>query len=121
VTFSAAANPGSARSGTLTIAGETFTVSQAAAPPPACTYALSSTSTTVPFTGGNGTVGVSAGSGCNWTARSNDGWIDLTSGTNGSGNGSVAFTVRNHNGRGNRNGTITIAGLTFTVRQTGRP
>ena len=35
VTFSVAANPGDARSGTLTIAGQTFTVTQAAAPAPA--------------------------------------------------------------------------------------
>ncbi len=43
VTFAAAANAGAARSGTISIANQTFTVSQAAGstPPGSCTYSLS--------------------------------------------------------------------------------
>ena len=43
VAFSVAANPGSVRAGTVTVAGQTFTVTQAAAAI-ACTYAISPTS-----------------------------------------------------------------------------
>ncbi len=47
VTFSVTANSGAARTGTLTIAGRAFTVSQAAsgspAPPAACSYSISPT------------------------------------------------------------------------------
>jgi hypothetical protein len=68
-----------------------------------------------------GTVDVSAGPGCAWTARSNDGWITLTSGTSGNGAGVVAFSVGDHNGNGARTGTATIAGHMFTITQQGRP
>jgi hypothetical protein len=62
---------------------------------------------------------VSAGRGCAWTARSNDDFITVTSGASGNGNGGVAFDVKK-NGKGNRTGTLTIAGHTFTVRQRGK-
>ena len=61
-------------------------------------------------------VAVSTAVGCSWTARSNDGWITLVSGSSGSGAGSVTFTVAANSGAP-RNGTLTIAGQTFTVGQ----
>ena len=51
-----------------------------------------------------------------WTAASNDPWIAVTSGASGSGNGNVNFTIGANTGPA-RNGTLTIAGLTFTVNQ----
>jgi hypothetical protein len=59
---------------------------------------------------------VTATAGCSWTAVSNDGWIEVTAGANGTGNGSVAFKV-SKNGGNERTGTLTIAGQTFTVTQ----
>ena len=50
-----------ARTGTVTIAGQTFTVNQAAAP---CTYTLSPGSLAVAAGGTSGSVGVAAGAGC---------------------------------------------------------
>ena len=114
VGFSVAANTGGARSGTLTIAGQAFTVTQAAAA--SCIYSISPTSAAIAATGGTGTVAVSTGNGCTWTARSNAGWVGVSSGANGSGNGSVGFGVEANTG-GARSGTLTIAGQTFTVTQ----
>lgn len=123
VAFTASANTGAARTGALTIAGRQFTVTQAGASttptpppptPPSCTYSISPGSQNVPATGGAGTVNVSAGSGCAWTAASNASWI--TSSGTGSGNGSVAFAVAPNTG-GSRTGTVTIATQTFTVTQ----
>lgn len=123
VTYSATANTGDARTGTLTIAGQTMTVTQAAAPPPPpppCSDSISPTSQTVDYTGGNGTVAITAGSGCAWTATSNASWITITQGASGTGNGSVSFTVASNSG-GARSGTLTIAGQTFTVNQAAAP
>jgi hypothetical protein len=114
VSFSVAANSGIERSGTITIAGQTFTVNQAGG----CVYALSVTSTNVPATGGTGSVSVTSGAGCTWTAVSNVPWITITSGSNGSGNGTVSFSVAANSGA-SRSGTLTIAGQTFTLTQAG--
>ena len=59
---------------------------------------------------------VTATAGCNWSAVSNDAWIHVTSGGTGTGNGTVNYTVDANTGAA-RNGTITIAGQTFTVNQ----
>jgi hypothetical protein len=114
VAFTVAANPGPARTGTIAIAGQTFAVNQAAAP--ACTYSLNPTSASIAALGGTGNVAISAGAGCDWTASSNAGWITVTSGSSGTGNGSVAFAVA-PNISAARSATVTIAGQTFTVDQ----
>ena len=70
VGFSAAANPtAQTRSGTLTVAGQTFTVNQAAAP---CSYTISPTSQSVARDGGTGSTTVTAPAGCAWTGVSNN-------------------------------------------------
>ena len=118
VGFSVAANTGAQRVGTLTIAGHTFTVTQAAAPV-TCSYSINPTSDSVLLLGGPGRpVAVTAGAGCNWTATSNVPWITVTSGASGSGNGTVEYVVSLLL-LGSRTGTLTIAGQTFTVTQSG--
>ncbi len=115
VTFTVAANSGSARTGTLTIAGKAFTVSQAAGM--TCSYGISPTSQTITALGGVGQqISVSTSGGCPWTASRNDSWITITSGATGTGSGQVGFNVAANLG-GQRIGTLTIAGQTFTVTQ----
>jgi hypothetical protein len=108
-----APNAGPARTGALTIAGQTFTVSQAA---PTCSYGIAPQGQSVGAGGGPGTVAVTAGSSCPWTAAAVDNWITVTSGSSGTGNGTVAYTVAPNPGA-SRSGTMTIAGQTFTVTQ----
>jgi len=117
VGLSIAANTGAARSGTVTIAGQTFTVNQAAFVAP-CTYSINPTSQTVPALGGTGTVTVTTTSACAWTASSNAPWLTITSGAGGTGNGTVGFGAA-ANVAGSRTGTLTIAGQAFTVTQAG--
>ena len=51
-------------------------------------------------------------------AESNASWITVTGGASGSGDGTVSYSVAAYTGRPkNRNGTITIAGQTFNVKQ----
>lgn len=116
VALTIAANPtvGVARTGTLTIAGKTFTVSQAAVP---CTYAIAPTGQNIAGEGGPGTTNVTAASTCAWTAVPNVPWITIVSGGSGSGNGAVVFTIAPNPGPGARTGTLTIAGQTYTVTQ----
>jgi len=110
--FSVTANVSPARTGTLTIAGHTFTVSQSSG----CNYSIDPWGATVGSTGGAGSVAVTSGAGCPWTAVSNDAWIQVTSGSSGSGAGSVGYSVE-ANVSPARTGSITIAGQTFVVNQ----
>ena len=117
VSFSAQANTSaSGRQGTLTVAGQTFTVNQAGQ---SCNYSISPQSQNFSASGGLGTVNVTTDSGCNWTATSNVSWLTVNSGATGTGNGAVGFGVQPHSATTQRQGTITIAGQTFTVTQNG--
>jgi photosystem II stability/assembly factor-like uncharacterized protein len=102
VGYTVAPNTGAARTGTLTVAGQTFTVTQSAG----CTYNVSPAGPQV-FTaaGGQGTLNMSAGSGCVWTAGSLAPWITITAGATGTGNGVINFTVAPNTGDA-RNGQI---------------
>ncbi len=113
VQYSVAANGSSARSGTLTIDGQTFTVNQASG----CSISLNPTSVNAPDDGiKNGTVNVSAGAACSWTATSNASWLHIMGSGNGSGNGNVKYNVDDNAGPA-RSGTLSIGGQTFTVNQ----
>ncbi len=116
VYYSVAANTNSTEQvGTMTIAGQTFTVNQAGAK--ACGYTLSTTRINLPAAGGSGSVGITASDSCSWTAASNNGFITITSGSSGSGNGTVEYTVAPNTSSIGLTGTVTIAGQTFTVTQ----
>ncbi len=116
VSYTVFSNSGAARSGTLTIGGQTFTVNQAAP----CTFSIAPTNQYFVAGGGGGSVTVMASaSNCAWTAVSNDVWIMIDSGSNGTGNGSVNFTVMPNLDATIRTGSMTIAGQTFTVTQAG--
>jgi Putative binding domain, N-terminal/Viral BACON domain len=110
-----AANVGGERTGTVTIAGRTHTIRQAAAPVP-CSYSLNSSSASVPATASSISVGVTTQPGCAWTAASQASWITVRSGSSGTGSGMVHLDVAPNSGA-ERTGSVTIAGATFTVRQ----
>jgi plastocyanin len=84
-----------------------------------CTYTLSAASAPATAGGTAGTVGVTAGAGCAWTAVSNSSFITVTVGASGTGNGSVSYAVAANPSTSPRTGTITIAGQTFTITQAG--
>lgn len=70
-------------------------------------------------TGGSGSVAATAQGGCTWTATSNAGFITITSGSSGAGNGTVNFSVAANASQNARTGTLTIGAQTFTVTQSG--
>ncbi len=86
---------------------------------PVCTFALSATNADASASGGSAAVGVIASNGCDWTAVSNDGFITITSGSSGSGNGTVHYSVAANSSTNPVTGTMTIADQTFTITEAG--
>ena len=115
VAYSIAPNPGAARTATLIIGAAIFAVEQGAAP---CVYAVSPARMTFPGAGGGGSFTVIAShGGCPWSAVTNaPGWLTITAGESGSGEGVVQFTVADNPGE-RRVGTISAGGRSFTVTQ----
>lgn len=114
ITYAVAANlSANPRSGTMTIAGNTFTVYQSGV---TCAGLISPASAMFTSSGGSDMVTVPAPMGCGWTAVSNDSWIIVTSGSPGSGNGTVQYSVQPNSGQP-RQGSITIASQLFIVTQ----
>ncbi|MGD1020079.1 MAG: choice-of-anchor tandem repeat GloVer-containing protein [Verrucomicrobiia bacterium] len=105
--------------GTMTIAGQTFTVTQSATSTVGnCTFTVSATTVKLAAKGGSKNVSVKVqGTSCEWTAVSNDPFITITSGNSGAANGKVNYTVSGNTNASLRTGTMTIAGQTVTVKQ----
>ncbi|MEO7651468.1 MAG: nidogen-like domain-containing protein, partial [Bryobacteraceae bacterium] len=85
-----------------------------------CSFSLNPTGATSPAAAGGSSVAVTATPvSCAWTAVANVAWIHITGGASGTGNGTVNYTVDANPSANPRNGTMTIAGQTFTVSQSG--
>lgn len=114
VTIAVTANTStSSRSGTLTVAGQSIAVTQAGA----CNYSVSPTSHTIAANGGSVSFTVTAGSGCEWTASESIAWLSLTSGTSGSGNGTVTFLAEPNTTNQKRTATVSVAGQLVSIAQ----
>ena len=119
VAYSLAANPAAAvRTGRITVAGQTFTITQAGTAP-VCNFVLNPTNGNLPPTASAGnTFAVTVAAGCAWTAATVDNWITITGGSPGNGNGTVTFSVTaNPSTTDARVGTITVGGRVFMVVQ----
>jgi hypothetical protein len=88
-------------------------------PGPICSYAITPSSQPANSSGGAGTVNVSSQSGCTWAAVSNVSWVVITSNGGGTGSGLVNYSVSANSSTSSRTGTLTVAGKTFTVTQSG--
>lgn len=118
VSYAATANTAAPRSGTLTVANATVSVSQSAPPPVTATFSMTPGSADYNAAGGGGTVAVASNvATAAWTAVSNASWISITKGAAGKGSDTVAYTVAANSAKTSRTGTMTIAGLTFKVNQ----
>lgn len=67
--------------------------------------------------GGAGTIEVTAPAGTFWNATESLSWVTLDSGTPGTNNGTVTYTVALYAGETARTGTVTVAGQPFTIIQ----
>jgi len=85
---------------------------------PDISYALGSSSALVGSAAGSGAVLLSANG--PWTASSNASWLQIAPGsTNGVGSALVQFSYGVNSNPDGQTGTLTIAGLTFTLTQAG--
>jgi uncharacterized protein (TIGR03437 family) len=107
----------------VTVGGQTASAAQTVArcasgggPAPACGFGVPSASS-VPGSGGTGTIQVTTAATCSWTASSNASWITLTAGASGTGSGTVGYRAAANPGTTPRTGTLTVAGVTHTVTQ----
>ncbi len=117
-TYTAAAYAfASPRQGVVTVNAAPFTLTQAGV---TASYSLVATSANAAAGGGTGTVGVIATpSDAPWTATTNAPFLTITSGPSGAGSGTVGYSVGSNTTGHSRQGTLTIAGMTFTVTQVG--
>lgn len=118
VKIAVAANPNvQTRTGTLTVAGQTVSVTQAGRP---CVFTL--TPLTQSFTGaaGAGEVQVDTQDGCAWTAASSESFVSIVSGQSGSGAGTVKYSIAANPGVVKRNARLTIGGQSVEISQAGQ-
>jgi hypothetical protein len=119
VVYSVAANATTdARTASVTIGGQSHSVTQQGRAATVCNYDISPNSATWGNDGGRRTFAVSATEGCPWSAVSGASWVVIDAGQ-GSGNGTVSYTVASNTQIGDRSTTIVVAGRTFTIRQAG--
>jgi hypothetical protein len=121
VQYSAAANTDStARTGSLTVAGQTYTVTQGGA---ACSFVLTSASSGIVAASGISVPQsfdfTSATAGCTAAAVSYAGWISASTSSGGGSSGSVSYTVAANPSSSVRTGSIQLGNQVFTVTQAG--
>jgi hypothetical protein len=83
-----------------------------------CSYTISPSAANAPAAGMTGSVSVATQTGCAWTASSGAAFATITGGSGGTGNGAVSYSVAS-NGVSLRTATLTIAGKSFTITQSG--
>ncbi|MBP7526935.1 MAG: fibronectin type III domain-containing protein [Syntrophorhabdaceae bacterium] len=83
-----------------------------------CTYSISPSSASFTSTGGTGTISVTATSGCSWSASTGVSWATISSGSTGTGSGTVRYSVAANTGAA-RTAAFTVAGRTFSITQSG--
>jgi hypothetical protein len=87
---------------------------------PVCSFTLSPPSpVTFQIGGGNGSISITASfNNCTWAASSNIDWITNVT-PFGSGSGTATYTVAQNNTGNTRTGTISVAGQSYTIIQSG--
>ena len=119
VSFTVAPTSGLARTGTITVAGQTVTITQSTGS--GCAYTLTPPARNFPANGGSGSFNVTAAAECAWTPTVSDSFISVLFSSGNQGNGTINFTVAANSQTIQRTGTITVGGQAFTVTQDAAP
>ena len=82
----------------------------------ACTYALTPSSQIVSYSGGNVTIGVTAPTGCAWTASGGGSWLTFTN-ASGVGSGAIILTAAANTSGSAQTATIGLANASVLVEQ----
>lgn len=119
VTFTVAPTVGPARSGTITVAGQTIPITQSAGG--GCRYTLSSAGKNFPTSGGTGSFAVTTTPDCAWTPAASDSFVKILFPSLGQGNGVINFLIAANDLSVARNATINVGGQIFTITQDAPP
>ncbi|HYP02105.1 MAG TPA: Calx-beta domain-containing protein, partial [Pyrinomonadaceae bacterium] len=88
----------------------------------ACFYSVSPGSRqSFPASGGTGTINMTTRAGCEWKALSLDPWITITSGSVGTGNGTINFTVAPNSGNERFGQILHTDDSFYTITQAASP
>ena len=108
-----------ARTGTMTVAGRTFTVRQQGEAPPApadCRFSVEPVAFGPCMAGGTLRATVTTQSACRWTANSEVSWLTVSSGRSGTGSGAITMTYTD-NYDAPREGVVQVRWDTPTLGQ----
>ncbi|MBO1320227.1 BACON domain-containing protein [Acanthopleuribacter pedis] len=108
----------SPRTATIRVGDQLFTVTQEGVSP--CVYIAQPSHTNVLAQGGKGTFRLMTRDYCEWQARSNSDWIQLTGDARGKGEATIGIEVRANSESTARTGVIEIGNANFVVIQEGR-
>jgi hypothetical protein len=106
-----------ARTGTLTVAGQNVSVVQEGLG--TCSVDISPSSASFSDAPASGTFSVSAASHCAWSATSDSPWLSVTAGNSGTGSETVSYALAGNREATSRTGRISVGQRTFTVQQAG--
>jgi uncharacterized repeat protein (TIGR01451 family) len=84
-----------------------------------CAITLAESSRTMGATAAAGSIEVTAGSSCRWTASSDAGWLTLLSEPSGSGSGVIEYGVAENRSSAGRSASVRVGDQSFTVTQEG--
>ncbi len=82
-----------------------------------CSYSLATNSQTIGPAAGSDSFVLNAGSGCSWINYSDTSWLTITSPASASGMATITFSATANTSNSARVGTLTVAGITYTVTQ----
>lgn len=120
VTYSVEPNPGGARTGILSLAGQSFLVNQQPnSGTGGCAYTLTPSAATVGAAGVRTTFALTAsGSNCAWTASSNASWAQMFP-PSGAGSATIYYRVFPNVQTAGRSAVLTVGGQPFLIQQSG--
>ena len=115
LSYSVAANPSTQeRIGAIFGQGTTCIITQRGI---TCSYSLSPSGRTHVSAATNTTFNVFAASVCAWTVSNTNGWVTITSSTNGTGDGSVSYSITTNAGAVARSGNILVGDQLYALTQ----
>src|SRR6476661_6788589 len=82
-----------------------------------CAVTVDASGTTIPATGGGGTIAVQTERECQWTAQPEVTWLSITAGSSGQGAGAVQFTVAANADPASRSAGVMVNGQRAQVSQ----
>jgi hypothetical protein len=118
LTLTAAENPmGRARSATINLNEQPFTVTQDAAP---CQFQVLPSSLSVGHQGGRTPIQLTTLEGCSWTTQSSQPWLRVVAGSGGDASATIEVAVDSNTGP-ERPGLLNVATLLLVVNQSAAP